>query len=118
MKNTGALWLLGISLCFACFLGGFFLGRNLNHPRVQVSVPSVSTPTADPTAQPGPLLNINTATAEELAVLPGIGPALAVRIVAYREENGPFTSVTQLLLVEGIGEKKLSAIEDSITTGG
>lgn len=119
MKNKGAVWLLGMGLCFVCFLGGFFLGRNLNHPRVQVSVPVVTTPApGSPTTPAGPLLNINTATAEELAALPGIGQALAARIVAYREENGPFTSVNQLLLVEGIGEKKLSAIKGSITTGG
>ena len=119
MKNKGAVWLLGISLCFVFFLGGFFLGRNLNRPQIQVSVPVVTTNAPDTvTTQSGSRLNINTATSEELAALPGIGQVLATRIVAYREENGPFSSVTQLLLVDGIGEKKLSAIENSITTGG
>lgn len=118
MKNKGVVLLLGICVCFVCFLCGFFLGRNLNHPKVQVSTPAASAQATNFAAEAGPRLNINTATAEELAALPGIGQALAARIVAYREENGPFTSVSQLLLVEGIGEKKLSAIEGSITTGG
>ena len=59
-------------------------------------------------------VNINTATAEELDVLPGIGPALAGRIIAYREEHGPFTAVEQLLEVSGIGEAVLDGLRDQI----
>ena len=51
-------------------------------------------------------------------MLPGIGPLLAGRIVAYREENGPFEIPGELMNVEGIGEKKLEEIWDYITTGG
>ena len=63
-------------------------------------------------------INVNTATAEELTELPGIGQVLAQRIIAYREAHGPFTSVAQLGDVEGIGEKKLEAIIELITIGG
>ena len=59
-------------------------------------------------------VNVNTATAEELDVLPGIGPALAGRIIAYREEHGPFTAVKQLLEVSGIGEAVLDGLRDQI----
>ena len=59
-------------------------------------------------------VNINTATAEELDVLPGIGPALAGRIIAYREEHGPFTAPEDLLAVSGIGEKVLDGLRDQI----
>ncbi len=64
----------------------------------------------------GPL-NINTATAEELEELPGIGPELARRIIAYREEHGPFKSVEDLLNVKGIGPATLQKIRDLITVG-
>lgn len=55
-------------------------------------------------------VNINTASADELQRLPGVGPAIAARILAYRAQIGRFTSVDQLLEVSGIGEKKLAAM--------
>jgi len=60
-------------------------------------------------------VNINTATAEEIAAaLTGIGPAKAEAIVAYREKNGPFVSVDQLTEVKGIGEATLRKNRDQI----
>ena len=59
-------------------------------------------------------VNINTATEEELDVLPGIGPALAGRIIAYREEHGPFAAAEDLLEVSGIGESVLDGLRDQI----
>ena len=59
-------------------------------------------------------ININTATAEALTYLPGIGEVLAKRIVEYREENGLFTQATDLLNVKGIGNGKLNRILDYI----
>ena len=55
-------------------------------------------------------LNLNTASAKELEALPGIGPALAERIVRYRSQIGRFSRVEQLLEVPGIGKKKLARI--------
>ena len=64
-------------------------------------------PTPQPlteTAEDQPLLNLNTATVEELAGLPGIGSVRAERIVAHREANGPFAYVEDIMDVQGIGE--------------
>lgn len=60
------------------------------------------------------MVNINTATAEEFETLKGVGAATAEKIVADREENGPFSSIDDLTRVSGIGEKKLAAMRDRL----
>ena len=60
------------------------------------------------------LVNINTATIEELDALPGIGPVIAQRIVDYRTQYGPFSAKEQIKNVSGIGDKKYSDIESLI----
>ena len=60
-------------------------------------------------------VNVNTAPAEELTALPGIGEVLARRIVEYREEHGPFLSEEALMEVPGIGEAKMADLEGLIT---
>ena len=66
------------------------------------------------TPMPEPLVNVNTADLETLDKLSGIGPALAERIIAYREEHGPFAAAEDLLAVSGIGEKVLDGLRDQI----
>lgn len=61
------------------------------------------------------LININKASAEDLATLKGIGPSLAEDIIAYRAENGPFAATEDIQRVQGIGEKKYEAIKNFIT---
>ena len=64
------------------------------------------------------VLNVNTATIEELIMLPGIGEKTAQNIVEYCKVNGPFTLVNNLINVEGIGEKKLEQIKPYIVLEG
>lgn len=68
-------------------------------------------------ADPGEPLDLNAATAEELQEVPGIGPTLAGRIVAFREEHGPFEKVDDLLNVQGIGTRSLERIRPYVTVG-
>ncbi|MGZ5352899.1 MAG: helix-hairpin-helix domain-containing protein [Actinomycetota bacterium] len=63
----------------------------------------------------GTLVNVNTATADQLETLPGIGEVTAQAIIDHRTENGPFTSVDQLLDVSGIGDVTLEGIRDLVT---
>lgn len=65
-----------------------------------------------------PKVDINSAGVDELMRLPGIGETLARRIVAYREEHGPFGSVGELENVEGIGEKTIARIRELVSVGG
>ncbi len=60
-------------------------------------------------------LNVNSASQEELTVLPGIGPVTAERIVAYRTKKGPFKTVDDLILIKGIGQKTLEKIRPLVT---
>ncbi len=88
-------------------------GQQVHIPRVGEKVAQKS-PTPASRALTGPL-NLNTATASELEQLPGIGPALAARIVQYRQEHGPFRTVDALLLVSGIGPATLDRIRSLVT---
>jgi len=106
-----------VSLLAIFFAGGLYLGR-----RSASSVPSAAAVVSDrggaeETAAAEAKLNVNTASAEALSRLPGIGATLAARIVAYRETHGPFSSVDDLTAVSGVGEGKLDEIRDRITAG-
>jgi competence protein ComEA len=70
---------------------------------------------ADPGAAGASTVSLNSASAEQLATLPGIGPTLAARIVQWREQNGRFTAVDELLEVSGIGPAKYDAIAGLVT---
>lgn len=82
-------------------------GEQLHVPREGES-PAAAAPGGDS------LVDLNTADAAALEALPRIGPALAERIIAWREENGRFTSVDDLLAVPGIGEKLLDGLRDGV----
>ncbi|MBW3657893.1 MAG: ComEA family DNA-binding protein [Actinobacteria bacterium] len=62
-------------------------------------------------------IDLNRATAGELEELPGVGPVLAERIVAYRDEHGPFTEVGQLREVSGIGERTFQSLAELVAVG-
>lgn len=128
MKKPRLSILFAVTLLFAVFTLGFFLGRNGNHGSVELSVPASMQTSPPQTTLPEPTtpetvavtfpIDINRADAGQLTALPGIGEVLAQRIIAYREENGSFLSTDELKNVEGIGEKRLEAILDLITIGG
>ncbi len=82
----------------------------------KILVPRMGGGVAEQQAQKGGSgkVNINLAAREELEKLPGIGPTLAERIVAYRESKGGFKSVEELKKVSGIGEKKFMEIRDLV----
>jgi competence protein ComEA len=64
------------------------------------------------------VVNINSAGVEELSLLPRVGPAVAERIVAFRDENGRFESAEDLMLVRGIGERTFERMEPYVTLSG
>jgi len=83
------------------------------NPPIPLPAPPPSTTSSS--AQPTGKVNINTATAEELDTLPGIGPAIAQRIIEYRQTNGPFQSIEEIKNVSGIGDKLFERLKALIT---
>jgi len=72
-------------------------------------------PAAGEAARTGGKVNLNTATVEQLDTLPGIGPAIAQRIIDYRQANGPFAAPEEIMNVKGIGQATYDKLQDLIT---
>ena len=129
------VWVLCLAAC-ACAVG-FLIGRlsagdavrvRTGHSADDVASAALGTSSADtldtasveetlapqtPTADAP--LNLNTATKEELMLLPRIGETLAERILAYRAENGTFISTEQLMDIDGIGEGTYASLRELVT---
>lgn len=128
MKNKVSVLLAVVTALFVGFTLGLFVGRNTGSgtvtlavsPQMQAAPTTAATAAAEtvPEETVSFPVNINTADADTLTALPGIGRVLAERIVAYRRQNGSFRAIEEITKVEGIGEKKAEAILDLITVGG
>lgn len=118
--------LLFTTIVFCALVLGVYIGRHqkdayfrissetpgaTNQPSQEDSLPIQDEPASG-------LIDINSATKEQLMTLPGIGEVLAQRILEYRSSHGPFRVADELLLIDGIGEGKLNNIRPYITVGG
>ena len=131
MKKSAISILLVLTLMFTAFICGMYVGRNCPYAQLHLqtstvhstsqetfpNIPSSSEQIPSSTGSVFPI-NINTATAEMLQLLPDIGPARAQAIIDYRTEISEFKVLSDLLLVDGIGVKILEKITPYITLGG
>lgn len=101
-------------------------GQKLEIPATGGGVPGAVSTAAGPftvlstpggTPDNANLVNINTATVDELDTLPGIGPTTAQKIIDYRTQHGPFSQIEQIMDVSGIGPATFDRLKDLITTG-
>ena len=72
-------------------------------------------PPAAGSVAPAAVINLNSATATQIATLPGIGQKTAELVVQYRQKNGPFKKIEEIMNVKGIGEKSFLRIKDRLT---
>lgn len=116
MKKGIAILTSITAVCLLIFVL-VFVGRNMVHLHTQV-LPEGTLPVTENDVYENGKININQAGVAELVQLPGIGEGIAKEIIAYRNENGPFASIEDLLNVKGIGPGRFRDIEAYITVGG
>lgn len=119
---------LVLTLLFAVLTAGYRLGRRHSPAEFSVRVAAEepaetgalalkeSAAAPDMTEHPAGKVNINTADAEELCTLSGIGETLAQRIIDYREEHGPFARIEEITNVSGIGSGTFEKLRELICT--
>ena len=109
--NACAILLVALAFTFsACVKRSRSQETQISKP---LASPSINSPIPGQTN--APRININTASAADLEKLPGIGPALASRIIEHREKYGPFRRPEHLIIVRGISERRFRALQNLIT---
>lgn len=106
--------LLGITALFTLSMV-FMYHQDQSNRVAETYTITVESQAEEPTAPQVQPISLNTAGAEELMLLPGIGEVLAQRIIAYRESHGGFSSIEEIMEVSGIGEATFADIRDQIT---
>ena len=116
------MWLLKRDYLMLTALGGFAATALLllisQQPQRLIQrrePPASSTALWDARLATARRIDLNSAGASELARLPGVGPALAERIVQYRQAHGPFVTVEDLAQVQGIGSTLIARVKDDVT---
>ena len=114
------LALLVLALCAIVFTAGYFTGRLTAKNQITVSASDYASSPVSSAASAGTQedispVNLNTADADTLCTLPGIGPELADSIIAYREEHNGFTVPSELMNISGIGSATYEKLKAYVT---
>lgn len=120
MKNISKVLLLSVCGIYVAFVV-IFIGFRIGSQSVTLVPAEAQSDSAHRTSNAEMLngrININTASADTLAMLPGVGEKLSLRIVEYRSRYGPFQHKSDLTKINGIGQSLVDSISDYITLGG
>jgi comEA protein len=104
-------------ICGICYSHSFYSGRLEMGRKIAVDEIGITENTAVSAADVIGKIDINTAETEELMLLPSVGEGRAEDIIEYREENGDFSCIEDIMQVSGIGEKTFEEIKEQITVG-
>ena len=111
--------MLGLTCAFLFLLLGIFWGRNTSHGYLSLDhvLESNTQKAENQDSNKKGKIDLNTASVEQLQLLPGIGESIAQRIIEYRSQHNGFSAIEELIQIYGIGEKKFEQIKQYITIG-
>lgn len=108
-------WILvGITGVFLCVMLGVFIGRKTDRVYIPLDAFSPAATVGSPEIDNAGKIDLNTATLQQLQLLPGIGPAMAQRILDYRDAAGGFETIQDITNVSGIGEMTFEKLKNYI----